>query len=75
MSGIHPHNDHPVSEVAWLVGKPSPSAHSDLPEKHPLWSLMNQMWEREGSARPDINQVVSFVSQLFQSSTQRVWNL
>lgn len=70
MSGIHPHNDHPVSEVAWLVGKPSPSAHSDLPEKHPLWSLMNQMWEREGSARPDINQVVSFLEGLVTTNSQ-----
>lgn len=62
MTGSHPHNSHPVPEVAWLSGKPSPSAYPNLQEKHPLWPLMSQMWEREDSARPDIYHIVSFVS-------------
>lgn len=67
MTGSHPHNTHPVPEVAWLSGKPSPSEYPALQEKHPLWALMNQMWEREGSARPNIYQVVSIVSLFLRS--------
>lgn len=67
MTGSHPHNSHPVPEVAWLSGKPSPSAYPALQEEHPLWSLMSQMWEREDSARPDIHRIVSFVSRHVRS--------
>lgn len=67
MTGSHPHNNHPVPEVAWLSGKPKPSEYPALQEKHPLWALMNQMWEREGSARPNIYQVISSVSLFLRS--------
>ncbi|KAG8988519.1 hypothetical protein FRB90_002698 [Tulasnella sp. 427] len=70
MSGIHPHNDHPVPEVAWMSGKPSPADHPGLPETHPLWSLMNQMWESNSSNRPSMTQVVSSLEMLVPTSSQ-----
>ncbi|KAG9041178.1 hypothetical protein FS837_012642 [Tulasnella sp. UAMH 9824] len=70
MTGSHPHNTHPVPEVAWLSGKPSPSEYPALQEKHPLWALMNRMWEREGSARPNIYQVASSLETLSINESQ-----
>lgn len=72
MTGIHPHNNHPVPEVAWLSGKPDPAAYPALDEKHPLWPLMNQMWERDGSARPDIREIVSSLETLVVSYSRAI---
>ncbi|KAG9040315.1 hypothetical protein FS837_000809, partial [Tulasnella sp. UAMH 9824] len=59
MSELHPHFDCFIPEVAHIArGMPKPSAHPKLPAEHPLWRIMEEMWNPDETQRPSITAVV-----------------
>ncbi|KAG8901766.1 hypothetical protein FRC00_004738 [Tulasnella sp. 408] len=67
LSGVHPHHDAPVPELAWLNGNPDPEQHKNLHHDHPFWRLMEKMWSRVPSERPLMPEVVKNMEDLLPS--------